>query len=91
MNCQFCHKLCNRISDIWHQCQTCNTDFHPHATVIYTKLGEKVYSVKLYKTGPIKLAISSAYQDPMITLTHDGGGITPQNIQQKLKTYLLFS
>jgi hypothetical protein len=91
MNCQFCNKLCNIISDTWYQCQTCNTDFHPHAIVIYTHINDKPYSVKLHKSGPIKLSISSAYQDPMITLADGGENITPQNVNEKLKLYLLFS
>lgn len=90
MNCQFCQKECQTVSENCYRCIPCSTDYHPHATCIYTSLGEKAYTVKLYKKGPVKMAISSAYQDPMIELAHDGN-ITPQNIKDKLKTLLTFS
>jgi hypothetical protein len=90
MNCTFCNKLCNKISDIWHQCRACNTDFHPHATIIYTYINNNNYSVKIHKSGSIKLTISSAYKDPIITLNHGGENITPQNVKEKLKLYLTF-
>lgn len=75
------------ISDNFHRCLDCKTDYHGHVTCIYTRLKDKAYTVKLYKNG--KLAISSTSQDPIFELEHQSM-ITPRNVKEKLKTYLLF-
>jgi predicted amidophosphoribosyltransferase len=90
MNCQFCQQQCQAITKDWHHCKTCSTDYHAHAVCLYTNLNDKPYTVTLYKIGPIKMIVSSAYQDPIMELTH-AADITPQNIQNKLKTLLTFS
>lgn len=90
MDCQFCHRKCTTISDIYHGCSYCSVDYHPHVTCLFTHLGDKAYTVNLHKDGPFKITISSAYQDPLMEIV-PADNITPQNVQQKLKTYLTFS
>ncbi len=89
MNCKYCDKICLRIDDNFHRCTHCKTDFHQHATCIYTRIKDHTYTVALLKNGQMK--ISTPFKDPLITLPNQPANLTPQNVVEKLKFYLLFS
>lgn len=91
MNCHYCQKECLRIDDQFFRCLPCYTDFKRGEINISTRYNGRTWVVRLrYFHTPFKTIIGNA-KDPDLIKLPTWADITPQNIQQKLKTYLIFS
>ncbi len=99
MNCKYCQKICLRMGDKHYQCVHCKVEF-------LNKLGQCINMFTFINGKRLVLQIRPEHPEHPARIFHQGGdmrdlqtfinlttipNITPQNIKEKLKTYLLFS
>lgn len=89
MNCKFCQNLCLRISDDYHRCLECHTNFVKNRTYIYHRMNDITYVANIDPSYEYPVIIGTT-RDPMLIKLTSVPNITPQNFEQKLKTYLTF-
>ena len=95
MNCKFCNKKCKKYP-IYYLCKSCNTEFRFSGVInIYCTINDKKYfyqdrSVFRYKE-PARIMRDGIGQQEAVIEFKELPNITPQNIKEKLKTYIMFS
>lgn len=86
MNCSFCSKQCGEFGDM-HRCMQCLVNYYKNHISISTRIKNKTFVVVLYDN---KTYIGSTTIPDMFEFDYRLK-ITPQNIKEKISSYLLFS
>ena len=102
MLCHYCHSPCPLTNVSTWTCKVCDVEFHPGHINMFTYIkGEKyTFQIRYEHTEfpariicPYKFDVSSLtnMRDNIINLPKIPENITPENVNEKVRLYLLFS
>jgi hypothetical protein len=89
MNCQYCDTLCLTISETYHRCLSCKTNYLFGYHLIYCNFNQHTYTIQRHNDIHKEISVWGRDSKPLLKLPPKTN-ITPQNAKEKLKTYLIF-
>lgn len=99
MNCHYCQKECKTISlGSSYECKSCNVSYYHTNVNLHCELNGKEYIMQFRYTPtnhPAAIIMKELYRsypiEEVLTFTKMPSDITPSNVRDKIKLYLLLS